>query len=438
MRLGRGTLLGYGIGSLGTGLYSSTPSVLLLFFMTDTLGVPAALAATGVALPRLWDLVADPIVGAWSDRTRSRLGRRRPWLLAGAVLMLFSYVALFNVPLFDRPWHSFLYVTALFSISATAYACFAVPYTAMAAELSESPEERVRVVAWRMTLAMTGILAGSALAPWLVAAFGGGRRGYAGMSLVVGTATAAAMLATFFATRRVPLREEPASHTALGTQVREALANPAFASLAAMYLLQLLAIATLTAATPYFAVHVEGGGEADVGGLLLLLMGAATLSMPGWSALARRHGKRAPLAAACLLYAAASLALLTADLPARIAYVLMGLAFGAQQLLPFAMLTDVIQVEAEATGQRREGLFSGLWVAGEKAGLALGPLVVGLALDASGFTESAAGAAPQSAQALAGIRFACGLVPAISVLLSLPLLHRHQRLLLAAPERPLA
>ena len=151
-RLSRRVLLGYGIGSLGTGIYSSTPGVLLLFFMTDTLGIPASLAALGVSLPKLWDMLADPVVGGLSDRTRSRWGRRRPWLLGGSLLMLVSYIFLFTVPHFESMYASFLYVTGMFALSATAYAIFAVPYTAMAAEMSDSSQERVRIMAYRMTL----------------------------------------------------------------------------------------------------------------------------------------------------------------------------------------------------------------------------------------------------------------------------------------------
>ena len=135
--LKRRVLLGYGIGSLGTGIYSSTPGVLLLFFMTDTLGIPASLAALGVSLPKLWDMVADPIVGGLSDRTRSRWGRRRPWLLGGGLLMLVSYIFLFTVPHFASTTASLLYVAGMFTVTATAYAIFAVPYTAMAAEMSD-------------------------------------------------------------------------------------------------------------------------------------------------------------------------------------------------------------------------------------------------------------------------------------------------------------
>ena len=430
-RLSRRVLLGYGVGSLGTGIYSSTPGVLLLFFMTDTLGIPASLAALGVSLPKFWDMFADPIVGALSDRTRSRWGRRRPWLLGGSLLMLVSYIFLFTVPRFASTFASFLYVTGMFALSATAYAIFAVPYTAMAAEMSDSSQERVRIMAYRMTLVLLGILAGSALAPMLVGALGGGRGGYAGMSIVIGSVAAGAMLLAFFSTRRVQLHEQPVEHLTWREQVRLVLRNRQFLCLLGVYLVQLLALGTMTAAAPYFAVHVLGQDEGLIGRMFLVLIGVGVLSMPFWSAMARRFGKKRAYVGASLLYAAASLGILAVrpggnPMSLYVPLAFMGLAFGAQQMLPFAMLTDVINVDADTTGARREGLLSGLWVASEKAGLALGPLVAGLTLDATGFIESTGATVAQSAGAQSGIRMAYAVIPAVVIALSLVLL-RHYR-----------
>ncbi|MBX3693929.1 MAG: MFS transporter [Steroidobacteraceae bacterium] len=430
--LSRRVLLGYSFGSLGTGIYSSTPGVLLLYFMTDTLGIPASLAALGVALPKLWDMVADPLVGGLSDRTRSRWGRRRPWLLAGSLLMFLSYVFLFTVPEFADPGASFLYVTGMFTLTATAYAIFAVPYTAMAAEMSDSSRERVRIMAYRMTLMLLGVLTGSALAPLLVAAFGGGRAGYAAMSVIVGTAAAGTMLLSFLATRGLRLREQPVDHgSRWSEQLGLALRNRKFLLLVSVYLVQLLAIGTMTAATPYFVVHVLGHGEALIGMIFFVLMGVGVISMGAWSAIARRIGKKRAYVVATVLYAAASLGLLGVHSTDNawslyLPLTAMGFAFGAQQMLPFAMLTDVINADADAHGMRREGLLSGLWVASEKAGLALGPLLAGLTLHFAGFVESTGPTVVQSSGAQTGIRVAYCVLPAIAMVGSLLVLRLYR------------
>ncbi len=250
-RLPLSTLLGYGVGSLGTGIFSTTPGVLLLFFLTDTLGVPTALAGIAVFLPKFIDVVSDPFVGLMSDRTRSRYGRRRPYLLAGALLMFLTYVFLFNVPASVSPSGAFWYVTIMFTLSSLSYALFAIPYVAMPAEMSDEPTERVRIVSWRMAFALIGTMVGAALAPMVVGAFEGGRQGYAAMSWLIGGTAAGAMLWTFCATGRLRLSEPPHGATPLSRQFALTWRSPHFKTLVAPFLLQIVAVATLLAAAPY-------------------------------------------------------------------------------------------------------------------------------------------------------------------------------------------
>ena len=130
----RSIVITYSIGSLGTGMFLAVPSVLLLFYLTEVVAVAPLLAGLAVFLPRIWDVVTDPAMGWISDRTRSRLGRRRPWLLACAILTGISLVLLFNAPTWAQGTAGFFYVLLIYVISATAYTLFAVPYLSMPAE----------------------------------------------------------------------------------------------------------------------------------------------------------------------------------------------------------------------------------------------------------------------------------------------------------------
>ncbi|MGP0087336.1 MAG: MFS transporter [Steroidobacteraceae bacterium] len=423
--LSRPTLLGFGLGSLATGIFSTTPGVLLVLFVTGTLAVPAGLAGVAVFLPKAWDVIADPLMGYLSDRTRSRFGRRRPYLLIGALAMSITYVFLFTVPVFESPLASFWYVTILFTLSATAYTVFAIPYVAMPAEMSEDSDERVRILSYRMTFAMAGAIVGSALAPWLVHVFGGGRHGYARMSLIVGAVCAAAMLAAFFATRRVRLNEWTSTPSGLVQQLLDTLRNSHFRALALVYLVQILGIGTLIATAPYFAAHVLGAGEALVGAMLLVMMGVATLSIPLWNSLALRWGKKPSYYLAIMLLATSMTGLGwlgpgSSLVPLYALLGVAGLGFGAQQVLPFAMLTDVIHHDVAG----REGVTTGFWVASEKLGLALGPLVAGLILQLSGFREGPSSTTLQPADAIVGIRLAFSLIPGLLLFASALLLTR--------------
>lgn len=130
--LSRGTYVGYAVGSVGTGLFSTVPGLLLLTFMVRQLQVPAALAGVVILLPRLWDVVTDPLAGSLSDRTRTRWGARRPWLLAGAVTMPVAFALLFQVPRATGT-QAALYVLAIYLLGTTTYTVFQVPYVSMLA-----------------------------------------------------------------------------------------------------------------------------------------------------------------------------------------------------------------------------------------------------------------------------------------------------------------
>ena len=233
---------------------------------------------------------------------------------------------------------------------------------------------------------MAGAIVGSAGAPWLVQAFGGGRHGYAQMSLVVGVICAAAMLCAFFATRNVRLNEWTLAETGLLRQLIDTLRNRSFRALALVYLVQILGIGTMVAAAPYYASHVMRDGEGLVGSMFLVMMGVATLCVPLWNLLALRVGKKRSYYGAIALLVTAMIGLWwlppIGTMPLYGLMAVIGLGFGAQQVLPFAMLTDVIHADPEVG---REGITTGFWVAGEKLGLALGPLLAGLILQICGF-----------------------------------------------------
>ncbi|GGO61383.1 MFS transporter [Nonomuraea cavernae] len=97
-RLGRGRLLGYGAGSVGTGVFSAVPGLLLLYYLTDMLGVPAAVAGAVLVVPKIWDVLLNPLVGAASDREAVRMGRRTRLMLAGAVGLPLAFALMFAVP----------------------------------------------------------------------------------------------------------------------------------------------------------------------------------------------------------------------------------------------------------------------------------------------------------------------------------------------------
>ena len=424
--LRRALCLAYGAGSIGAGIFSTIPGLLLLFYLTDTLAVPASIAGLAIVIPKIWDIITDPIVGAWSDRTQTRWGRRRPFLLAGALTLPPCFMALFMAPVGD-PTQSFLWVLISFCLAAGAFTLFQVPYATMPTEMTTDYHERTRLVAYRMAFLTVGILAGGALAPALVASGGGGSAGYAQMSVVLALVTFVAMLVAFFGTRSAPQTSAVAHTLGLREQLRVAFGYRAYRTLLFAYALQCVALGAVLAAVPYFVRYTLGGDAGAISVLFVCLVGPAIVTMPLWIAVSRRYGKRVGYLASTVIFAAMAGSLLLAG-PGPLWRVglqigLLGVGFAGLQVFPFAMLPELIDADARATGLRREGVFTALWFVGEKAGFALGAWLVSGILAATGFLERRAGElVVQTDGALLGVHLATALAPAILAALSLPLL----------------
>jgi GPH family glycoside/pentoside/hexuronide:cation symporter len=399
--IGRGVgptaVLAYAVGSFGTGLYSTVPTVLLLYYCTAVVGLPAGWATVIVFAPKIWAIVWDPVVGTWSDRPYRGFGLRQPFLVAGAAGVALAFVAVFAAPKFARPDLNALWVGGAYFSMATLYSLFAVPYIAIPAEVGSDALTRVRLVRWRMFVAMLGVLAGAGVAPWLVSAAGGGHQGYAFMAYVLAGTCAIAMCAPLLMLRHVQpsrqLMRGQRTHTFLA-HLHVVLRCKSFRWLTLSYLLTLSAVGALGAASPYLVIQTLGRTNDDLGNALALMLVLTTTTIPVWSALAQRIGDRKTLMTALAAYAilAVVLGAVAGDTSWSVVlllYALLGIPFAAAQVIPFTLLAHLVREEC-ASGGAVEGVFTGVWTASEKVGLALGPALVGLALSITGTSRNAA------------------------------------------------
>jgi len=423
--LPRRIALSYGVGSVGTGIYSTVPGLLLLFYLTDVLDVRAGIASLVLFVPKMWDAFLNPVVGTWSDRR----GARRPFLLAGGIGVPVMFVLLFSAPDLG-PGRTALYVAVVYTLAMTAFAVFQVPYISMPAEMTGDYHERTRLMSIRMVLLTVGILVGGAVAPAISGGKDGGRHGYAVMGLVIGVVLAAALLTCWRGTRgvrsaapavgpRVSIREQ-------ATVIR---ANPGFLALVVAYTLQAVAISAMLAGAPYVATYVLGdSGLAAV--LFVFLVAPAAVVMPVWRRLSVTRGKLPCYVAATLLFGATAAALVFGRIePRALIYLqvaLLGVGYAGMQLFPYSMLPDAVSADQDRVGHARAGVYTGVWQGVETIGYALGPALYGLVLAVSGFVSSAADQkVAQPSSAVTGLTLGFSLLPAMFVLGSLPVLRRY-------------
>ncbi|WP_405096484.1 MFS transporter [Micromonospora sp. NBC_01412] len=417
-RLPRGPLLGFATGSLGMGVWVTVPGLLLLYFLTDVLAVPPWLAGLTLLAPKVADVLLHPWVGHRCDVQQARRGDRRPLLLVGCLLPV-AFAALFAVPGGLTGASAAGWVAVCFVAGNLLFAAYQVPYLATPADLRIGYHERTRLMAFRMVVLTAGILVAGLLAPLLTGGDTATRAGYQRMGLLLGVGTLAAMLVGVAGIGR--LRRAAGTlgdgHAPGGWRALvAALRDKQFRWLVAAYLAMSTTTHLVLAGVPYYAEY-ELGRPALTTVLVAAFVAPALLVTPGWLAVARRVGKQRALLAAQGAFAAGSLVLAVgrpAGLPALVAAVaVLGVSFAGMQLLPFAMVPDVIRA-AGATGA---GTYTGVWTATEATGAALGPYAYALCLAAGGFVASAGGqAVAQPGAALTAIRYGFGLLPAALML----------------------
>ena len=311
--LGRRTYLGYALGSVGTAGFSTVPGLLLAYYLTNSLGVPAALSAMVVLIPKLWDVAFLPYVGTISDRSAQRRGTRRPLLLIGGLSLPIVFVLMFSAPTGGTTALAAAWVLVFFLLSASAFALFQVPYIAMPAEITDSVDERTTMMSWRVAFLAFGILAFGVGAPAVRDAASDGSAPYTIMAVGVASLIAIGMIGCWWLLRRtrpVPHSTAEATSHSLRAQFVVAWRTRAFRLLLSAFVVQALATGAMLAGAQYFATYVLGDQSmSDV--LFAALIVPALVVMPLWARIAHRRGKRHGYLLSSLVFLAGALLLLT-------------------------------------------------------------------------------------------------------------------------------
>ncbi|WP_084780662.1 MFS transporter [Planobispora rosea] len=417
--------IGYGVGSVCTATFSTVPGLLLLFYMTNILAVPAWIAGLVAFLPKIWDVVINPWVGQRSDRTVSRFGARRPWMLAGALFLPVTFAATFaGPPLTGVP--AAVYVAVCYFLTATAYAFYEVPYKAMPAEMTEDYHERSSILQWKMVFVGLAILVSGAVAPAIA---GGDVAGYRLMGLIIGAVLLASMLASFLGTAKAPVVARAEAEPSIRAQFAAARTSRPFMILLGLSCAQMFSAGMLLAGAPYFATYTLRDPGATTT-LFLCIVGPLLVTMPVWIRLSRRYDKRGAMILGSSLFFAGTVAMALSGqfgaVYAHGAVLLVGIGYAGLQLLQFSMLSDVIVYDAAVTGKRRAGVFTGLWTAAETVVFAFGALVFGWLLGVAGFVESDPKTpVEQPESATQAVLYGGTLIPALVMVVAIVLTRRY-------------
>lgn len=429
-RLTQGFKSRFALAELGFTTLRAAADFFLLYYFTDIAGINPAIAASALLFGKLtWDAINDPLFGYLSDRTRSRFGRRRIYMLVAAVPIVLATWLQFSLPQGLTGTAAFLAVLLTFWLKDTFITMAVVPYNALGPEITRDYQERSSVAAYRGAAAVVGYMLGAAGLTALVGALRGAGltapAAWSGSALLYGLVMLGGLLITTFSVREAPGRGEEAAKTPWLRSIRLCFKNRPFVILLIVYMLSNFAFTSQAALLPYL-IQYQLGMAAQTSLILAVSLATTGLFLIPARKLADRIDK-GPAYALGLSVAAIGFIAAYFFLPHHatpwvyVVAVVLGAGFSAQWVLPYAMTPDVIEYDQKATGQRREGVYFGITNFMIKFAIALGTAVPGWALAAFGYVPNAV----QTERALFGIRFFYAIVPAIVALLCVPLLLRY-------------
>ncbi|MFQ4139681.1 MFS transporter [Nodosilinea sp. PGN35] len=437
----------YGVGELAAAVPASLSAFFVLYFFTTVAGLSPALAGAVLLFGRLWDAINDPLIGWLSDRTRSSLGRRYPWMLGGVVPLAISSVLLWTVPPFPTQGGVFAYYIVLSLFAFAAFTAVQLPYTALAAELADDYDERTDLIGMKSAFSIGGSIAALLMAQAVFARVAAPARQFfilgslsASLAVVIIGLCVVGTYRRYWQVQRArPQLATAAPSLALLPQLRSVFSNGAFRQILGLYLCGWMSVQVTAAMLPYFVGAWMGLPATHFAQMALAVQGTAIAMLWGWDRIAKRTGKRTVFLMGAPLAAIALGGLATVQ-PGQVAWmytlgIIAGVGVATLYVIPFAMLPDVVDLDELSTGLRREGLYFSALVFLQKLGLALALFISGQVLSWTGYLASAE---VQPGAALTAIRLLIGPLPALLLAGGLWFCYRypitrdrHQQILLA-------
>ncbi|MDW3649727.1 MAG: MFS transporter [Bacteroidia bacterium] len=407
--------LGYGLGDFGQNILFQSSIIYLGKFYTDIIGIDPAWIAGLFLLARLWDGINDPIMGFLAQRTHSKWGSYRPYLLWAAFPLALSMFLLFYVPEFLEDY-KYAYVAISYLFFGMAFTAYNVPYGTLTAVMSPDYHERGKLTGYRMSFAMLGGIIGATLILPTVKAFGGGREAYAWTGALFGGIILLTSLGSFFSvkeTERISFQKG----LGFGKGLAVLRKNYPFWLLSICFAACFAAYAVFATSVPYYCQYVLGN-EDLASWILLALTGITALGIPFWSWLSPKLGKRMIFLIGAIAYILAYIGLYyLPSLPQNLIYPLMvvhGIGNAAAVYTSWAILPDTIEYGQWKGGDRVEGLSYGIYGFCFKAGLGLGGALALSMLDSSGYIPGA----EQTAAVKNSLSQLVSLIPMVLILLA--------------------
>ncbi len=382
------------------------------FFLIEVVHLRPALAGLVPLVGRFVDAVTDPLMGKVSDATRWKWGRRRPFFVLGAIPFGLSFALLWARPPAESQAALFGYYTLAYCLLAVASTVVAVPYLALIPEMALDYDERSSLNTYRGAAAILGIFVAIGMRP-LAELFGGGAAGFARAGAVMGAAFVLPWAAVVTVSFERPEHQARPASVGLWRGAVAVWRNRSFRLLVGLYLCGRVAIDLVATMLLLYLTHYIGRSR-DFEPLMALFLATVVAVLPGWLWLAKRMEKSTVFVVGATWWALAQL-LLYAARPSWprwaffVAFPATAVGYAVVDLMPWAMIGDVVDEDDLTSMERREGLYNGIFLFLRKlSGAAAVFAALGL-LDLAGLRAGQ----PPSERTLAVVRALTCLGPAV-------------------------
>jgi len=419
------TKLGFGVCDIGGNLFFTTLSFHLTIFLTDTLGLAAGLMGLAMMIGRIIDAFSDPLMGYLSDHTRSRWGRRRPYIFFGSLPLVIFFILMFTKP----DWISsqtglFIWVTIIYFLMTTAYTVVNIPYGALTPDLTRDYNQQTVLNGYRMSFAVVGTLIAAGAAIPIIGLFETKTAGYTGMGIIFGLIMLISAWITFF-TVKEPVVKKESYNKGIFKEYLLVISDKTFQKILIPWGLYISGVTVVASTLIYFFQYVyKDEGMTTL--IMLALLVTALAFIPIWVKISKKIGKKNSYITGMGIFTVAVLLVaFTADkvpVPVLIGYMIMaGIGLSTHYVMPYSLIPDVVENNYAETGKRREGIYYGLWTFLSKLGQAVSALIIGIVLTLVHYSPGV----EQAASAEMGIRMLVGPVPVIIILLGMFIMYNY-------------
>ena len=440
-KLSRRIRFGFGIGDLGGNLFFTIVGFYLLYFLTDIVHLSAALAGTVLMIGKIWDAVTDPLTGYLSDRTRSKWGRRRPFMFIGSIGSFIAMILMFTVPRIEGQASLFWLMTFYFCLLNTAYTLVNIPYAALLPELTSDFDQRTLLTGYRMSFAVLGTFMGAAAVMPIINIFSDPEFGWSFMAGIMGAIMFISAFITILAIREPEHPEPREKGKGFFKTYSKVLSKPVFLKALIPWTMFVTGTTMVQGALLYYFKYIMND-ESLFQIALLFLLSFSLLFIPVWVKISKKLGKKSCynigmgiVSVSVLLFSFFGEQL--GPIWAFITMAVGGIGLSTHYIIPHSILPDIVEHDAVHNGNiRQEGVFSSVWTFTSKLGQAFALALSGWILSIFKYDS----ASIPDRITLTGIKIICGPGPVIFyvigilILSTYPITREYYRKMMAGKE----